>query len=171
MGVCEESVALLNEFLPSNFPSSCRLRSVQMCHCQSCSHAGLQGCAGRRTVVTAMWGESLSDCLFALLLWMIDSGLKMMAWQNHLLPQLTSTHAVSSSISHVSDIRTDRRHLYGSDLDSMLTMMIMIIKLMIKDRWDWLRLSSPSLTVTPWPFGFTIPTIQSATPFRWSHSN
>lgn len=56
------------------------------------SHAESGGHAGGRAVVTPMWGEHLSICLFARLLWMIDSGLQMMASHNHLpsaaLPRL-----------------------------------------------------------------------------------
>lgn len=145
----------------------------------SCSHAELGGHAGRRTVVTPMWGENLSDCLFAVLLWMIDSGLKMMAWHNHLPSQLTSSHELSLSLSlslclslfTSSKFRSMlERHFYCCKLNSTLVIMIMMIKLMINDCWDSCPrhqslLSALSLTVTPWPFGLPSPLL------HWGHSN
>lgn len=87
-GVCEESAALLMSSFYLTFLPPVALDpfifGTYATGSQSCSHAELGGHASGRTVVTPMWGEHLSGCLFVVLLWMIDSGLKMMAWHNHL---------------------------------------------------------------------------------------
>lgn len=81
-----------NEFLPSNFSPSCRLGSIHVWRlCNPLSE--LLSCwTGRPCRQTrgcySDVRRAFKHCLFAVLLWMIDSGLKMMAWQNHLPSQL-----------------------------------------------------------------------------------
>lgn len=102
-GVWEESAALLMSSFHLTFILPVALNPFKFgtyaTGSQSCSQCELGGRAGGRGVVTPMWGENLSDCLFAVLLWMIDSGLKMIAWHNHLPSQLTSSHDFSLSPS------------------------------------------------------------------------
>lgn len=87
-GVCEERAVLLMSSFHLTFLPPVALDpfifGTYATGFQSCSHAGLGGHASGLTVVTLMLGEHLCDCLFAVLLWMIDSGLRMMAWHNHL---------------------------------------------------------------------------------------
>lgn len=73
---------------------------------------------------------------------MIDSGLKMMAWHNH-LPSRVLTHIQSWILTFLLFfflflIRScmcvlQRSHLYPFELHSVLMIMIMMIKLMIND--------------------------------------
>lgn len=87
-GVCEKSAALLMSSFHLTFLPPVVLDAfifgTYATSSQNGSHAEMGGHAGGRTVVTPMWGEHLNDCLFAVLLWRIDSELKMMAWHNHL---------------------------------------------------------------------------------------
>ncbi len=171
-GVCEESAALLMSSFHLTFLPPVSLDSfifaIYATSSQSGSHAELGGRAGGWAVVTLMWGEHLSDCHFAVLLWMIDSGLKMMAWHNHLPSQLSSSRELSLSpsfslcLSLLSSSECMRgvetfillwtdQCAYDDDYEDEAN-----------DRWDFCPphqswLSALSLTVTPWPFRLPSP--------------
>ena len=143
------------------------------------SHAELGGHAGGWTVVTPMWGGHLSNCLFAVLLWMIDSCLKRKAWHNH-LPSRVVTHIQSWTLTFhfffflfisFQILHLCVRVFYTPLSCSVLLIMIMMIKIMINDYWGVFFPPQPimtfytfynynTLTLSP-----TIPTIHSPASF------
>lgn len=100
-GVCEKSAALLMSSFHLTFLPLVVLDAfifgTYATSSQNCSHAEMGGHSGGRTVVTPMWWEHVNDCLFAVLLWMIDSGLKMVAWHNYLPARVFNLHPLMDS--------------------------------------------------------------------------
>lgn len=136
-----------NELFPSNFSLSCRLGSIHIWHlCNRLSELlscwtgrprrQMNGCYS--DVRRAFKRLSLRSAFVDDWLW------SLMAWHNHLPSYLTSSHelsfhslfslCISAQIQEVHVCAWEKsRHLYHCELNSVLMITIMMIKLMIND--------------------------------------